>query len=80
MSQGASCELHQDLRGKSSAIPSSNQSQWPSQLLHEEGNLGMDRLPHEPNGKELDDVVPDLLVEVERCLTGHSCLLRSFWM
>lgn len=54
VSQSTPCQLHQDFRGDSAAIPSSNQSQRPPQLLHEEGDLGLDRLPYESNGKITD--------------------------
>lgn len=48
--QSTPCELHKDFRSDPPAIPSPSKSKWPTQLLHEEGNLGLDWFPHEPNG------------------------------
>lgn len=59
--QGASRQLHKDFRGDSSAVPSSDQSQWSSQLLHEERNLGLDRFPHEPDGNK-NELVGHLVI------------------
>lgn len=51
--QGSCGQLHQDIRGDSTAVPSSDEMRRSTFILHPAGNLGLVRFPHEPDGGSL---------------------------
>lgn len=54
--QGSCGQLHQDIGGDPTAVPSSDEMHRSTFLFHPAGNLELVRFPHEPDGGSLQNL------------------------